>query len=187
MPWLFALILLQPLYGPLPGLTGWASNRRNIHTLTPILVINYPLSAFSIYNDPWHPPCSIYVPDSLLAQLLLKSSLVYLLVWHPPLHTPYISSPNHCLLFAAHVHTVATCFAAVPRLCYLILVFFSTLYLELYLLPQHHISIWPFSSLPAEVPLHFLLLQARCYFHATYYFAHSCTVSMTFSVIHPCW
>jgi len=27
-------------------------------------------------------------------------SLVYLLAWHPPLHTPYISSPNHCPLFA---------------------------------------------------------------------------------------
>ena len=30
-----------------------------------------------------------------------KFSLVYLLAWHPPLHTPY----NHCLLFAAHAHT----------------------------------------------------------------------------------
>jgi len=53
--------------------------------------------------------------------------------WHPPLHTPYISSPNHCLLFAAHDHTITTCFAAVPRLCHLILVSLSILYLELYL------------------------------------------------------
>jgi len=30
--------------------------------------------------------------------------LVYLLAWHPSLHTPYISLPNHCLLFAAHAH-----------------------------------------------------------------------------------
>jgi len=50
-----------------------------------------------------------------------------------PLHTPYISSPNHCLLFAAHAHTIATCFAVVPRLCHLILVSLSTLYLKLYL------------------------------------------------------
>jgi len=35
-------------------------------------------------------------------QYLSKFSLVYLLAWHPPLHTPYISSTNHCLLFAAH-------------------------------------------------------------------------------------
>ena len=38
-----------------------------------------------------------------------KFSLVYLFIWHPPLHTPYISSPNHCLLFAAHAHITATC------------------------------------------------------------------------------
>jgi len=36
--------------------------------------------------------------------------------WQPLLHTPYISSPNHCLLFAAYAHTIATCFAVVPRL-----------------------------------------------------------------------
>jgi len=53
--------------------------------------------------------------------------------WHPPLHTPYISTPNHCLLFTAHSHTIANCFAVVPRLCHLILVFLSILYLELYL------------------------------------------------------
>jgi len=32
----------------------------------------------------------------------LQVFLVYLLAWHPELHTPYISSPNHCLLFTAH-------------------------------------------------------------------------------------
>ena len=64
---------------------------------------------------------------------LFKFSLVNLLAWHPPLHTPYISSPNHCLLFAAHAHTIAACFAVVPRLCHLIPVSLSTLYLEFYL------------------------------------------------------
>jgi len=59
-------------------------------------------------------------------------SLVYLLAWHPPLHTPYISSHNHFLLFTAHAHTIATCFAVIPRLCCLIPVSLSTLYLELY-------------------------------------------------------
>ena len=87
----------------------------------------------SIYYDPWHPPCSVYVPDSPFPQSLSKFCLVYLLDWHPPLHTPYISSLNHCLLFAAHAHTIATCLAVVPRLCHLILVSLSTLYLELYL------------------------------------------------------
>jgi len=62
------------------------------------------------------------VLDSLFAQPVSKSSLVYLLVWHPPLHTPYVPSrsPSHYLLFAKHAHMNATCFAEVPRLCHLI-------------------------------------------------------------------
>jgi len=31
------------------------------------------------------------------------SSLIFLLVWDPVLHTPYISAPNHHHLFATHV------------------------------------------------------------------------------------
>jgi len=88
------------------------------------------LICFPIYYDPWHPPCAIYVPASLFPQFLSKISLVNLLVWHPQLHTPYISSPNHCLFFA-HAHTIATCSAVVPKLCHLILVSLSTLYLTL--------------------------------------------------------
>jgi len=42
--------------------------------------------------------------------------LVYLLVWSPPPHIPYISSPNQCLLFAAHAHTIVACFAVVSIL-----------------------------------------------------------------------
>jgi len=82
----------------LSGTTRVSLYQKNIHTLTPILIINRHLSASSIYCNPQHPFCSIYVPDSLFGQPLSKSSLVYLLVWHPPLHTPNISSPNHCLL-----------------------------------------------------------------------------------------
>jgi len=69
-------------------------------TLTPTVVISHPLSASSIHCDPWHPPCSIYVPDSLFPQSLSKFSLIYLLAWHPLLHTPYISSPNHCIYYS---------------------------------------------------------------------------------------
>ena len=70
--------------------------------------------------------------DVLFAQPLTKCSLVYVLGCNPPLHTPYISSLNHCLLFATHAHAIATCFAVVPRLCHLFLVFLSALYLALY-------------------------------------------------------
>jgi len=92
------------------------------------------LSASSIYYDAWHLPYSIHTLYSLFPQSFSKFSLVYLLAWHPPLHTPYISSLNHYLLFAAHAHTIATCFAVVRRLCQLILVSISTLYLGLYLI-----------------------------------------------------
>jgi len=63
----------------------------------------------------------------LFPQSLSKFCLVYFLAWHLPPHTPYISSPNHYLLFATHAHTIVTCFAVVPRLCHLILVSLSTL------------------------------------------------------------
>jgi len=43
-------------------------------THSPIMVINHPFSASSMYYDPWHPPCSIYVPDSLFPQSLSKFS-----------------------------------------------------------------------------------------------------------------
>jgi len=109
---------------------GEPSTRRNIHPLTPIVIINHHLSTSSIYYDPWHPPCSIRAPDNIFPQSLSNFSLVYLLAWHPPLHTLYISSSNHRLLFATHAHTITVCFAVVPRLCHLLLVSLSTLYLE---------------------------------------------------------
>ena len=48
---------------------------------------------------------------------LSPSPLCYLLFWNPPLHTPYISSPNHSLLFTTHTHTITTCFVVIPILC----------------------------------------------------------------------
>jgi len=39
---------------------------------------------------------------------------------------------TQCLLFAAHAHTITTCFAAVSRSYHLFLVFLLTPYLELY-------------------------------------------------------
>ena len=164
---------------------GWASTGRNIHPLTPIMVINRPLTASSIYYDPWHPPCSIHAPDNLFPQSFSKFFLVYLLAWHPPLHTPYISSPNHCLLFAAHAHSIATCSAVVPRLCHLIVVSLSTLYLELSCSFKPHIhltiliSAWwsatSFSFLMGHLPCNILL--------CTQSFAYTITVDIVWAVI----
>jgi len=72
------------------------------------------------------PPTAIHT-TSLFNLRASKSSLVYFLVWNPPIHTPYIYTPNHCLLFATHAHTNATCFAVVLRLCHLILVSLNSL------------------------------------------------------------
>ena len=125
------------------GLPRWVSTRRNVHplTVTPILIINHPLSSSSICYDSWHPSCSIYMLDSLFAQPLSKFSLVYMLVWHPSLHTSYISSPSHCL-FAIHAHTITTCSVVVPRLCRVILVSLHSLGTLSFTLMSHiHLTI----------------------------------------------
>jgi len=103
--------------------------RRNIHPLTPILIIRHPLSSSSIY----YPLCSFYVLDSPLGQPFSRSSLVFLLVLDPLLHTPCISSPNH-RLFATHGHAIAACSAVIPMLCHLYLVSLSAPYLGVSLL-----------------------------------------------------
>jgi len=116
--------------------------------------------------------------QSFFPQSLSKFSLVYLLAWHPPFDTPYISSSNHCLLFAAHAHTITTCFVVVLRLYHLIPVSLSCS-----LTPHIHLTIL---SLPAKMPPHFPFLQARSHFHATCYFAHNCcTISLSLSMIYP--
>jgi len=56
----------------------------DIHPLTSILIINHPLSASSIYYDPWHPPYSIYVLESLFAQPL--SSPLWFTSWSSTVH-----------------------------------------------------------------------------------------------------
>ena len=99
-------------------------------------------SAFSIYYDPWHPPYSIQVLYSLFPQ---SPSFLWSTSWPGTL----CFIPNHYLLFATHAHTIATCFAVVPRLCHLNLVSLSILYSQLYLVTSHHTSILPFSSLPS--------------------------------------
>jgi len=127
----------QPFYGPLFGTTrvSWYQKKHSpthhpdhhaifisfFHLRRSIASSLFKLRAWQVGN--------------LFAQRLSMSSLVYLLVWSPPPHIPYISSPSQCLLFTAHAHTIATCFAVLALLYHLFLVFLSTPYLELCLLP----------------------------------------------------
>ena len=57
-------------------------------------------------------PYSIHVLYSLFPQSLSKFSLVYLLAWHSPLHTSYISfrntCPYHCNLFCCSTNTMSS-------------------------------------------------------------------------------
>jgi len=83
-----------------PGLPGWAGTKRSIHPYThpdhQTSFINFLHLLWTIASI-----CSIYVLDSPFPQPLSRSSLVFLLVWNPLLHTPCIS-------------TIAACFAVIP-------------------------------------------------------------------------
>jgi len=87
--------------------------------------------------------CVHCVLDSPLWQPLSRSSVVFLLVLDPLLHTPCISSPSHYLLFVGHAHTIEACCAVIPTLCHLYLISLSAPYLEicLSLTPHIHLTI----------------------------------------------
>jgi len=128
------------LYGFCLGQPRWAGTRRNIHPLTPIVVINCPLSTSSIQHDPWHPSCSVHAPDSLFPQSLqvffglplgLAPSTSY------SIHFFIQSLSSFCNRCPYH-HSLL---AAVPRLCHLSLVSLLTLYLEFYVVASCHTSI----------------------------------------------
>jgi len=93
--------------------------QESIHPLTPILIIN-PLFAVSIYCDPRHPPCSIYVPDSFLYNLQALIGL-------PLGLAPFTSYSINFFTLSFLQHT-ANCFAVAPRLYHLILVSLSQLF-----------------------------------------------------------
>jgi len=80
------------LSGFCPKQPGWASNKRNIHSLTAILIINHPLSALSIY-------CILF---NLCAWQSFNTISVQVFFGQPlglAHSTSYISSHNHCLFF----------------------------------------------------------------------------------------
>ena len=113
-----------------------------------------------IYYDPRHPPCSTYMLDSPFRQPLSRSSLVFLLVLDPLLHTLCISSPSHHLIFATHAHTITACFVVVPVLCHLFLISLSAPCLEICLftlMPHIHLTI----LISAQLKCHHVFLPYR--------------------------
>jgi len=109
-----------------------ASTSRNIHPLTPVMVIRHPLSAYCIYYDPWHPPCSVYMPDNFLHNLC--PSFIWSMSWPGNLYFILHTFPHPIIAFfhstCPYYHNLFCCST---RLCHLFLVSHSTLYLELYL------------------------------------------------------
>ena len=108
----------QPFNGPLSRATRVGQYQKK-HSLTHTHPVHQTyLSTSSIYCNAQHPPRSIYVLDSPFQQPFPRSSLVYLLVWNLQLHAPYISSPNHYLLFTTLCPYHCNFFAVVPRICH---------------------------------------------------------------------
>jgi len=94
----------------------------NMHTHACVLVRTH-VCTHTHYYDPWHPPCSVYVPDSLFPQ---SPSFLWSTAWLAPSISYSIHFFTQSLSsFAAHAHTITTCFALVLRLCRLILVSLS--------------------------------------------------------------
>jgi len=72
----------------------------------------------------------------------LTGSFLWSTSWPGTLHFILHTFLHSIIVFAAH--TITTCFAIVPRLCHLIIVSLSTLYLELLscsLMPHIHLTI----------------------------------------------
>jgi len=174
------LLLLQPFYS---SLNFVQYNRGEL------IPFSHPLSVSSIYYDPWHPSCSIYMHDSLFAQSLsqvlfgLPLGLVLFTSYSIHLFIQSLSSfhntcPYHRNPFCCSTEIMSSnsTLSLNPLL--------GTLSCSL----MPHIR--PFSSLPTEMPPQFPFLRARSHFHAThrYYFTHNCsTISLSLAVIYPYW
>jgi len=120
-------LLLQPLYGPLPGTTrvSWYQKKHSPTHLSWSSSNLYQLLPSTTFHSilPVQITClTIFCTTSLQVLFGLPLGLDH--------HTPYISSPNQCLLFAAHAHTIAACFAVVPRLYHLFLVSLWKIFFE---------------------------------------------------------
>jgi len=101
------------LYSPLSGTTRMSQHQKK-HSPTHLSWLSTNL--YQLFNLPRSTASSLLRAWQSFCTLLSISIsyLVYLLLWSPPPHTPYISSPNQCLLFATHADTTEGCFAAVP-------------------------------------------------------------------------
>ena len=92
---------------------------------------------------PYLLPPSVTIHGILSVQFTCHLFPQSLLVFFGLPSTLYISSSNHCLVFTAHAHTIATCFAVVPRLSSNSSLYLSPLLgtLSCSLMPHIHLTI----------------------------------------------
>jgi len=112
-------------------------------THSPILIINHPLSASSIHNDPY-----IILPVQFTSLTVFLHNLcpspLWSTSWSGTLHFILHTFLHPIILFFHNTCSYqGKCFAVVPRLCHLILVSLSTLLetLSFTLTPHIHLTI----------------------------------------------
>jgi len=104
-----------------PRLPGWADTRRNLH---PVTYPDYHPTFISFFHLLWSIASSLF---NLRAWQSFCTTSVQVLFGLPLGLEPSTSYSIHFFtqpvsLFATHAHTIATCFAVVPRLYHLFLV-----------------------------------------------------------------
>jgi len=166
---------------------GTLSTRRNIYPLTPIMVINHPLSASSICYDLGilsvqftcltvflHNLCPIFFGLPLCLAPSISYSKHFFIQSLSSFHS---TCPYHRNLFCCITKVVSS--NPSPS--------FNPLLgtLSCSLMPHIHLTILTSAS---EVPPHFPFLWARSHLHATAYFIHNfCTNNLLTINIYPYW
>ena len=111
------------LSGFCPGQPMWASSKRNIHSLTHTYH-GHQSSLICFIHLIWSMASSLFNPRAWQSFSTISLQVFFGL---PLGLAPSTSCSIHFFTrslssFALHSHTIATCFAVVPRLCHLILV-----------------------------------------------------------------
>jgi len=109
--------------------TTWVSQCQKKHSPTHTYP-DHPLCASSTYCNPWHPTCSIYMPDSCTKPVQVLFGLPHHLAPSTSYSTHFFTQSLFSFFsFSNTINTTTTCFAVVSRLYHLILVTPLTLYL----------------------------------------------------------
>jgi len=150
----------QPFYGPLSG-TTWVSQYQKKHSPTHNYLDHQP-SFVSFLHLLWSTASPLFTLRAWQFLHNLSPSPLWSTSWsgtlhfilHSFLHQVIVFFSPHMPIPLQPVCCSTEIMSSIPSLSLSV----NSLLGTLYLFPQHHTSIWPFSSLPTEVPPHFLFL-----------------------------